>query len=284
MNCNINVARLSGYCYGVERAIEITEKTLNKYKKKNMRVYSIGQIIHNPAVTRDLENKGLIVIKDEKDVEPGSVFIVRSHGIPLKVLKKLKERDVRIIDTACPFVKKAQSKAQILSKNGYHIVIIGDKNHPEVKSIADRVVNNNFTIVGNSEDLKNINPVKKIGVVIQTTQVKQNVQDIIAGIIGKSKKIVIENTICGTTEKRQQEAEELAKESDLVLVIGGKNSANTTHLAEIARKYNKNTYHIENFCEIKKSWLKNKRQIGITGGASTPKNEIVLLIEHIKNL
>ncbi len=286
MSIKIEIAKLSGYCFGVKRALEITEKTLKRYSKKNKKVYSIGQIIHNAGVVDKLKKEGLLVVNDISEIEPDSIFIVRSHGMPLSVLKKLKEKNVKIINTTCPFVKNAQTKARMLSKNNYYVVVIGDESHPEVISIVDQIKNKEkLAVISSPADVdKKINKVQKIGVVMQTTQIKNNAKAIISELIDKAKKIVIENTICNTTEKRQNEVKNLAINSELIIVVGGKNSANTTHLANIAKNYNSSVYHIENYREINPDWFKGKTHIGITGGASTPKEDIEEVKNYILNI
>ncbi len=298
----IEIAKYSGYCFGVKRAIDITEKILQKNnasldnkkitqktcKSSNSKVFSIGQIIHNAGVTEYLKKMGLVIVNSVEEVEPDSIFIIRSHGIPQSIIKTLKEKNVKIIDTTCPFVKNAQKKAYMLSKSNCHVVIIGDKKHPEVKGIADRVLSEEkLSIVLNPSDLKDIEKKQKIGVVIQTTQVINNVEKIIIEILKKAKKIIIENTICNTTEKRQDEVKKLAKSSDLVIIVGGKNSANTTHLADISKKYNNFTYHVQNYSEIELDWIKNKKNIALCGGASTPMQDIInvknFILKNIKD-
>jgi 4-hydroxy-3-methylbut-2-en-1-yl diphosphate reductase len=280
----VEIARSSGYCFGVRRALEITGKTLENCAGKQLKVFSIGQIIHNSGVIASLKEKGLIVVNNEIEIETGSVFIVRSHGMPSEILKRLKKKKIQVVDATCPFVKNAQSKAASLVRQGCFLVIIGDKNHPEVKSIINGIAEKNVCVVENLSELKFLDWPKTIGVVMQTTQIKSNVKNIISGLVDKSKKIIIENTICNTTEKRQDEVKELAGKSDVVIVVGSKNSANSTHLAEISGEINPNTYHVENFGEIDISWLKNKKNIGVTGGASTPIKDIEDVKIFIENL
>jgi (E)-4-hydroxy-3-methyl-but-2-enyl pyrophosphate reductase len=278
----VEITGLAGYCFGVKRALKITETTLKKYKDK--KVYSIGQIIHNRGVIEDLKAKGLILVENEEQIEPGNVFIVRSHGMSPDFIKKIKAKGVKIVDTACPFVKRAQSKAKMLSGMGYHLVIIGNSKHPEVLSEMEHADKDNLTIIETPAELHTLKKYKKIGVIMQTTQIKENAKAIIAGLLDKADEILIENTICVITENRQEATRELAKKVDTMFIVGGKNSANTAHLAQISGRYCKNTHHIEGYKEIKKSWLDHSVKVGISGGASTPKDDIKDVKEFLDKL
>ncbi|MBN1299016.1 MAG: 4-hydroxy-3-methylbut-2-enyl diphosphate reductase [Actinobacteria bacterium] len=276
------VAKTCGYCFGVKRALDLTEKTLKKYKNK--KIFSIGQIIHNKGVIKTLCDKGLIIAEGEDNIEPGSIFIVRSHGMSPDLLKRIESKGVIIIDTVCPFVKRAQSKAKMLSRKGYHLVIIGNQKHPEVISVIEHADKNNLTVIEKPEELAKIKKHKKIGVIMQTTQMKSNAKSIVAGLLDKAKEILIENTICEVTEDRQHITGELAKKVDVMLIVGGKNSANTSHLAKIAKELNTRTYHIENYTEIKPEWFDDKNTtVGISGGASTPDSDINAVKHYIED-
>ncbi len=280
----VEIAKYSGYCFGVKRALRITETVLEKYKNKKINVYSIGQIIHNEGVIDDLKKKGLIIVKNESQIEPGSVFIVRSHGMSPEFIKRIKSKGVKIVDTACPFVKGAQSKAKMLSKRGYHLVIIGNKNHPEVMSVMEHANMENLTVIESPDEIKTLKNYEKIGVIMQTTQIKENAKSIISGLLDKAKELLVENTICNITENKQNITKELAKKVDIMLIIGGKNSANTTHLTEIARNHNPRTYHVTNYTEIDKKWFTGARLAGISGGASTPEKDVKEAKSFIENL
>ncbi len=273
----IEIANFSGYCYGVKRALNIAEKALDKYGKKNKKVYTLGSIIHNPGVVRKLSIRGLISVNSIEDVEEGSVFIVRSHGMSPILLNLLKKKkDIEIIDATCPFVKNAQMRAFELSKMEFFIVVIGSKDHPEVSGIKDNVNTENITVVDSLKDIReSVYNKKKIGVVVQTTQKIDKLKDITMELLNFTEELYIINTICDTTKKRQESVRKLSKKVDLMLVVGGKNSANTTHLANISRENNRRTYHIESSSEMVPSWFRKDDKIGICGGASTPKEDIL---------
>lgn len=268
------IAKNSGYCYGVKRALKIVEETLDKYKDDDKKVYSIGEIIHNRNVVKGLSDNGLKIVKDKEDVPDGSVFLVRSHGMPPGVLKEFEKRNIEVIDATCPFVKKAQAKAKKLAREGYFVILIGDKKHPEVRGIKEHSGTDDILVVIEKKDLAGIKRKKKIGIILQTTQTMEKFKSILDIVIEKADRIMIENTICNTTSIRQESTAEIAKKVDLMIVVGGKNSANTTHLAEISRKILGNTFHIENFKEIEKKWFDGVEKVGISGGASTPFKDI----------
>jgi 4-hydroxy-3-methylbut-2-enyl diphosphate reductase len=282
---NVEIAKFSGYCFGVKRVLDITEQILKKYKNNNVKIYSLGQIIHNKGVVDKLLKKGLIIAADEAEITPGSVFIVRSHGMGPEILKRLKAKNIKIVNATCPFVKNAQSKAKMLSKKGYYLVIIGSKNHPEVIGIRDHIKSKKSVMV--IEDEKDIDVLRKnnrIGIVVQTTSTIEKFQLIVSKILEKGNEILIENTICDTTKKRQNSTKELSKKVDVMIIVGGKNSANTAHLAEISKKYNPRTYYIENYKDLNLDWVKGGKNVGISGGASTPQEDIFnvkKLIEEI---
>jgi len=283
LSLKIKIAKNSGYCFGVKRALDIAGNTLDKYRNKNVKIYSLGQIIHNKGVVEELSEKGIKFVDKEEDIEPGSIFIVRTHGMPPDIIDRLKLRNIKIIDATCPFVKNAHAKASALGKRGYFLIIIGNKKHPEVTGIKNHIKGSRYLVVENISDLDSIGKKEKIGVVVQTTQTIENVQAIVSELIKMGKEILVENTICNITGNRQDATKNLAKKSDLMVIVGGRNSANTTHLAEISKKINKNTYHIENFKELKMEWLKDIKKVGISGGASTPKRDILEVKKFIEN-
>ena len=281
---DIEIAKYSGYCFGVKRALDIAEETLNKYKKKVNKIYTLGQIIHNRGVVEGLSKKGITVVNSEENITPGSILIVRSHGMSPVVLKRIRAKKVKIVDTTCPFVKKAQDKANFLSRSGYFVIIIGNKEHPEVIGIKEHIENNNFAVVEDIKDVKNIGKKEKIGIVVQTTQTSKKFKSIVSKILEKGKEILVENTICSTTVNRQNSTRELAKRVDVMIIVGGKNSANTTYLAEISKNCNTITYHIENYKGINLSWLRDVKKVGISGGASTPEKDILKVKKLIEKL
>lgn len=267
----------AGFCFGVKRAIDIAFNVAQKHKDG---VFTLGPIIHNPQVVEKLKDLGVYPI-DDIFKENIKTLIIRAHGIPKEKFEEIKKLGIEIIDATCPFVKKAQNLAEKLASAGYQVVIIGDKEHPEVKGIFSYAGEN--AVVVNSADMPLLN--KKIGIIQQTTQPLFKVKEIINKIINslnEFEEIRIFNTLCNFTSKRLDATEKVAKEVDVMIVIGGKNSANTTQLANLCRTVGVKTYHIESSQEIDKKWVESAKKIGITAGASTPQWIIDEVIDKIK--
>lgn len=278
-------SKYSGYCFGVKRALKITEEILKKNKcNKKTKFFTLGSVIHNSGVTQSLAEKGLVSVRDLKKIEPGSIFIIRSHGISPNLIKEIKEKNIKIIDTTCPFVKKAQARAAELSSNGYFVIIIGNKKHPEVMGIKDYILNENYKVIENKAEAEMLPEKEKIGIVVQTTQILDRLIIISSKLLKRTKELIVYNTICDTTRNRQNSTGELAKKVDVMIIVGGKNSANTRNLTSISKKINKRTYHIENHREIKPEWFKKVKKVGISGGASTPAEDIIDVKKAIEKL
>jgi len=281
----VKIAEYSGYCFGVKRALKLTEETINKYSGSGRKIFSLGSIIHNPGVSRELSKKGLVSVKDIDEIKNKSIFIIRSHGMSPYLIDKIKKKNgVEVVDTTCPIVKKAHSRARSLSKNGYFVVIIGNKNHPEVLGIKGYVLNEDYIVIEDEKDVDKLPFKKKIGVVVQTTQTKEKLHVIIDRLLEKTRELFINNTICDTTEKMQDSTARMSRYVDIMIVVGGKNSANTKHLVEISEGLNGSTYHIESYKEIKPEWFKGKSKAGISGGASTPVKDIIDVKKAIEQL
>ena len=266
------LAKNSGFCFGVKRAIELALKTKEK-------VFTLGPLIHNPQVIALLEKKGIVAIDTIDDIERGKI-IIRAHGIPRSVVRKAEKKKLSVIDATCPFVQNVQQIAESLSKDNYQVIIIGEENHPEVIGIADRV--NNPIIIEDVSEISRLGQFEKIGVVAQTTQSVENYKKTIRELRKHSKKLKVFNTICSATKKNQNAAKELAKNVNLMIVVGGYNSGNTRRLAKLCSEIVE-TEHIEVADELKKEWFEKKKIIGVTGGASTPDWIIHEVIKSIEN-
>jgi 4-hydroxy-3-methylbut-2-enyl diphosphate reductase len=271
----------AGYCYGVERALKIVNQALSEVKAP---LYTLGPLIHNPQVVEELQRRGLIPVGSIEEVKEGAI-IIRSHGVEPSILKEASAKRLRIIDATCPFVKKAQDKAAWLSKNGYFVVIVGEKRHPEVKGILG-YTNDQALLVEDaaSLNLEIIKGQKKIGLVVQTTQPLDKLKEVVVKLLPYPAELHIFNTVCHATRRRQDAAKKLAKEVDVMIVIGGKNSANTTRLFHLSREINKQTYHIETASEIKDEWLSQAASVGVTAGASTPRYLIEEVVKKLEDL
>lgn len=259
------IAKNSGFCFGVEKAVKTTLHTLDENKYN---VFSLGPIIHNKQVINLLESKGLKIINNIKDVNKGKV-IIRSHGVPLDVYSYAKKIGLELIDCTCPFVRNVQKKANEFFNNGYTIVVIGDPKHPEVIGINGWC--NNKAIIVNSENDINLVPLcDKLCIVSQTTITLEKFKKLSQLVKQKGKSVKIFNTICNATNIRQESTKEIAKKVDVMIVIGGHHSSNTRKLAEISKEYCPNVYHIETLNELPIDKLKSFKTIGVTAGASTP--------------
>jgi 4-hydroxy-3-methylbut-2-enyl diphosphate reductase len=204
--------------------------------------------------------------------------------MPPGILDKLRKKNIIIIDATCPFVKKAHKRTQKLAADGFYVVLIGDNDHPEVCGIREQVGKSLISVISSKEDLATLDKKPKIGVVIQTTQTMEKLKELTCGLLDKTRELYVVNTICDTTKNRQNATRQLSKRVDLMLVVGGKNSANTTHLADIAKQNNPNTYHIENKHGLEKDWFKNMDKVGISGGASTPEEDILEIRKKIEDM
>ena len=252
-----------GFCYGVKRAIEIARDNASP----NGTSSTLGPIIHNPQMVEHLKKEGVGTVDSLDEMEDG-LIIIRSHGVGPKVYETAESRGLELVDATCPHVKKAQLSAKLLSEEGYTVVIIGEKNHPEVKSIFEWTMHGAHIIEPEAE-AEELPRIGKLGIVSQTTFSAKRFQTIVSRLLEKSREIKILRTICTATDLRQKAALELAENVDMMLVIGGKNSANTSRLAQICATKCK-TYHIETVAELQDDWMKGVNKIGITAGASTP--------------
>ncbi len=276
----IKIAEHCGFCFGVRRAIDIAERLLSQ---SNGAVYSWGEIIHNPKVVERFSKKGMKVITDLKAAEQGTILI-SSHGTSPEALEAIHKKNLKIVDATCPFVKSAQMIAKRLKEEGFDIFIVGDRLHPEVRGILGFAGKRGYVIENDKLDGMPKKRFSKIGILAQTTQAKENFLKIATRILEKGlfKEGRLFNTICNDTKERQESAKELLNSCDLLIVVGGRNSANTKRLWEICRVSGKESYRIESAEEIKDSWLKDKKRVGIVSGASTPDESIREVVKKLK--
>jgi len=272
------VAKKCGFCPGVTNAISIAEDLLAE--KGN--IYSLGPIIHNPDVVESFADKGLKTVDDIDEIEEGSTVLIRSHGAAPAQIEQLKAKGARIVDATCVLVKRLQQKAIDLEKAGYEVVVIGDKNHPEVKGVVGCV--ENVVVVASKDDLCNLPKNKKLGVVCQTTKGPELFGELVGEIVRDGfRELKVINTLCKETVHRQESAVELCKNVDIMFVLGGLESANTHRLVELCKKHNNQTFHLQNWKEFDKSILLGKVTAGVTAGASTPEWVINEFVENLKS-
>lgn len=270
----IILSKKMGFCFGVKKSIELADNTVMKEKEE---VYMLGPIINNPQVIDNYKKQGVVVVKSLDKIPIGKTVITRAHGISPEINKQAKNRKIFIVDTTCPYVKKLQEIAFFLNKNEYYLIIYGDKKHPEILSVLE-IVNNNALVVDKISEIYKVGWKKRIGFISQTTKNIYNFKKLSSILLEKTEELRIFNTICNATMERQEGALELSKQVDVVVVVGGRKSANTSRLAEICKNQGVKTYHIETKKELKYEWFKNNYKVGISSGASTPDyltNEVI---------
>lgn len=277
---DIVIAKEAGACYGVNRSLDIVKDAAKDYK--NTATY--GSLIHNPIVVEQLRNDYAVDKIESLDTVSShnvETLVIRSHGVVLDVLNKAEEMGLNIIDATCPHVKKVQDTAAKLAEELGHVIVIGKTGHPEVEGVCSYVAAKDakFYVLQKKDELENTLPhlkkiEGKIGVVSQTTQSVDVFNVLIEAMEKQGLDLKVKNTICGATKHRQEAAEELSKKVDAIIVLGGHNSSNTTHLAELCSKHCKKTFHVENFDEFSINDINGCEHIGLTAGASTPQSQI----------
>jgi len=269
------VAQQCGFCHGVKNAISMAEKILAKEKD----VYSLGPIIHNKDEVQRLAKKGLKTVNRVEEIPSGTVLI-RSHGAAPEQIAKLKEKKLNIVDATCVLVKRVQQIAAELERDGYKVVVIGDENHPEVGAVVGSC--RETIVIADESDLHKLPDDDRLGVVCQTTQSPEHFSKMLCAIDKKGfSELKVINTLCKEAIKRQQSAVELCKQVDVMFVLGGLESANTCKLAELCKKVNKQTFHLQNWNELDKNILSGKNVAGVTAGASTPEWIIAEFVENL---
>ncbi len=278
----VKVAKSAGFCFGVKRAIDMVYEEAAKGGK----VYTLGPVIHNEQVVSDLESKGVKVVDNIESLDAGqdTTVIIRSHGVPEEIINRLKEKNIRIVDATCPFVSKIHHIVKEKYNEGYHIVVIGNAKHPEVEGVCGWC-GNSADVIGSVEEAGKYSNYKdkKLCVVSQTTFNYKKFQDIVDILVKKSYDIVVMNTICNATEERQTEAGTIARQSDAMLVIGGKHSSNTQKLFEICKRVCPDTYFIQTLDDLDLKKLQSFRSVGTTAGASTPNNIIKEVQSYVRS-
>ena len=273
-------AKTAGFCFGVKRAVDTVYEQVEKWGGRQ--IYTYGPIIHNEEVVKDMERKGVTVLRSEEELDAleDGIVIIRSHGVEKRIYDKLNARGIGIVDATCPFVKKIHDIVSEQSAQGKYIVIIGNPEHPEVRGIHGWA-GERACVIQNSDDAENFSPDKneKICIVSQTTFNYNKFKDLVEIISEKSYYVSVLNTICNATKERQSEAESIAETVDAMIVIGDKHSSNTQKLFEICRKACNNTYYIQTLGDLDLNQLGSVETVGITAGASTPNN----IIEEVQN-
>ncbi len=278
----VKVAKTAGFCFGVKRAVE---KAYEVAESARGPVYTYGPIIHNEEVVRDLEERGVHVLESEealKKLESGTV-IIRSHGVPASIYELLEQKNIAYVDVTCPFVLKIHRIVEKESLAGRHIVIVGNADHPEVAGIRGWC-KGPYTVIKNQDEARAFlsECPEKVCIVSQTTFNYNNFQEIVEILAEKGYDRLVLNTICNATQDRQSEAEEIAKQADAMIVIGGRKSSNTQKLYEICKRECENTYYIQTLADLDFDRFQSVQYVGITAGASTPNKLIEEVSKHVR--
>ncbi len=257
----VTVARPNGFCFGVERAVRMTKLG----KKRFGRVYTLGELVHNPLVLEELEREGIRTVRRVHQAR-GGALVIRAHGCPPEALVRCKELGIKTIDATCPYVRKVQNVVRRMKEQGYLVVVVGERNHPEVRSILGHC-----GAAGRVYSARMRPRTSKLGVVVQTTMPRERLREAVANLSRlRYTELRVFDTICGEVTSRQEAAVRIAQKAELVIVVGGRNSANTSRLAEIVRAAGKEMLFVERTSELPREVLRNRAGIGVVAGSSTP--------------
>lgn len=259
----IRKAKTQGFCFGVAITVKKAEEAIGARDD----VTTLGHVVHNPQMVESLAGRGLKNATSVDDVDSGTLF-VRAHGLPVEVFEKAKDKGLEIIDATCPMVTKIHVQAERLRADGYKIIVVGDPNHPEVKGTLSHVPG--AWCIETVADVEKVPRASKVGVVVQSTYSRERFTDIVRALTSRYYEVRSVNTICTDTNNRQSEAINLAKDVEVMVVVGGKTSANTKHLAELAEMNGARAFHIEGPDELRAEWFANVERAGLMSGASTP--------------
>ena len=260
----VSVAKDAGYCFGVRDAVDLAYDAA----KEHGSVYMLGDIVHNENVVNDLNKAGAKVVNSLDHVPKDKPVLLRAHGTKNEVWKKAKSKNINIIDATCPLVHEIHKEVKKLSKDGRQIIVVGDHGHDEVVAIADQV--KNTIVISSIEEAEKLKKYKKAGIVSQSTQTIENVQDIIAVLMEKIFDLHFVNTICYPTKRNQEQIKEMAKINDVMIIIGSFTSANSKRLTMLSKEINVKTYQVTGWEDINKGWFSGCDSVGISAGASTP--------------
>jgi 4-hydroxy-3-methylbut-2-enyl diphosphate reductase len=275
----VRISASAGFCPGVERALQLT---LDAVHNAPQPINTLGPLIHNPSVVADLQARGVGVLPDVDAALTGTV-ILRSHGVPKSVKEELTHVGVTVVDATCPFVTSAQEKAARLYDQDYLVIILGDRDHPEVLALRSYAGERSL-VVESSDELPDRLLSKRVGVVVQTTQSEKRLSELAARLSAITRELLIHNTICNATEQRQIAALTMAAEVDAVVVVGGAESGNTRRLAEICRARQPKTYHVESPDDLDPAWFDQAKVVGVTAGASTPPEQIEAVAAALRKI
>lgn len=273
------VAKNSGFCFGVRRAIEMALRCVEEGEGP---IYTLGPIIHNPQMVAKLKEQGIQVVHEIPDANE-STLIVRTHGVKPSVLEEARRRAIKVVNATCPFVRRSQEFAEKLHREGYYLIFVGEADHPEVEALVG-FAEGKALVVNSEIEVEQLSSFEKIGVIPQTTISFSHFQRIVSKLMEKAKELRVMNTICDSVSKGQRSTLELARKVDVMVVVGGRDSANTSRLVSLCRELGKETYHVETEWEVDPEWFRDAESVGVSAGASTPDWVIEGVVEKIKEM
>ncbi|MCH7620246.1 MAG: 4-hydroxy-3-methylbut-2-enyl diphosphate reductase [Candidatus Marinimicrobia bacterium] len=273
----VTLARGSGFCFGVRDAVEMAHESAGEFGN----VFMLGDIVHNEHVVHQLDDAGVLVVNDLDKVE-GAPVLFRAHGTSTDVWKNAEEKGLNIIDATCPLVTQIHEEVKQLAEEGRQVFIIGDHGHDEVVGIASQV--EGATVLSTPEEAEALRKMKRIGVVSQSTQTIENVQEILNVLVTKAADLRFINTICFPTTRNQNAIKELSSVNDVMIIIGSFTSANTKRLTSISRKINENTYQVQTADDLENGWFSDIDTVGVSAGASTPDILIQKVISRLNEI
>jgi 4-hydroxy-3-methylbut-2-en-1-yl diphosphate reductase len=272
----VTVARHAGICYGVERALKLADEAATTGRA----VHTLGPLIHNPQAVEALRARGVEPTASVEEAGEG-ILVIRTHGVDPAIIEAAAASGLEVVDATCPFVSSAQQAAAQLKADGYSVVIVGEADHPEVEGIVAHT-GGDAIVVEEVSDIPEHLPSRRVGIVVQTTQSLERLNQVVAALMPRVSELKVHNTICSATGKRQSSAEELARSVDAMVVVGGHNSGNTSRLAEICRSVNPRVHLVETADELEPEWFEGVHTVGVTAGASTPDEQVAGVVAAIE--
>jgi len=272
------LARENGFCFGVKKAVELTEAAAESGRP----VFNLGQVVHNPKISERLAARGVKVIQDPAEAASG-IVVIRAHGVPPAVRASIEEQGLECIDATCSLVLRAQRFTKQLADEGYRVIILGTPVHPEVVGLVG-FAGTDYVIVETKDQWEKLPKMKKAGVVSQSTQPPWAFKELVSHVSEIAQETKVFNTVCPVTVKRQHAASELAEQVNTIIVVGGKNSANTRELVNLAKMQGRNAYHIEHADELRSEWFRGEERVGLIGGCSTPMETLLEVKERAEKL
>jgi len=274
------VSPITGFCFGVKRAMKLIEEGLAGGGKK---IYTIGDVIHNRQAVEDLKSKGVIPVSSMDELSEGDTLIIRAHGVMPGLIEEARRRGIELIDTTCPFVQRSQKYVREIAAEGRKVIIIGDGSHPEVRAILGQA-GPDPVIISSIAEAGEVKGIERAGVVIQTTFSRDKALQIIETLASSISDLRVHDTICQATVLRREATLELARSVDIVLVVGGRGSSNTKRLYQMCTDEGITARFIETADEIDPSWFRDGDRVGLTTGTSTPDWVIEDVLDRLKEI